>query len=55
VKGKSAETFNPAGPFLVTADEVPGFSPQVWLRPGDVIELGIEGLGTRRQMVVPPR
>ena len=25
-----------------------------WLRPGDVVELGIEGLGTQRQEVLPP-
>lgn len=111
-KGKSAETFNPAGPWLVTADEVGdvldldlwldvngvrrqtgntrtmifdplfivhhlsqfmvlepgdlintgtppgvglGMSPQVWLQPGDVVELGITGLGRQRQEVVPPR
>ncbi|RSM72120.1 ureidoglycolate lyase [Actinoplanes sp. ATCC 53533] len=111
-KGKSAETFNPAGPWLVTPDEIPdvsalgmwldvngvrrqtgntatmvfdpyeivrylsqflvlepgdlintgtppgvgmGFDPQVWLRPGDVIELGIDGLGSQRQHVVPAR
>jgi 2-keto-4-pentenoate hydratase/2-oxohepta-3-ene-1,7-dioic acid hydratase in catechol pathway len=111
-KGKSAETFNPAGPWLVTPDEVHdvmslnmwldvngvrrqtgttsrmifdpyflvqylsqflvmepgdlintgtppgvgmGFSPPVWLRPGDVIELGIEGLGTQRQNVLAHR
>jgi 2-keto-4-pentenoate hydratase/2-oxohepta-3-ene-1,7-dioic acid hydratase in catechol pathway len=111
-KGKSAETFNPAGPWLVTPDEVTdvtsldmwldvngirrqtgttsqmifdpyflveylsqflvlepgdlintgtppgvgmGLSPQVWLRPGDVIELGIQGLGAQRQTVVAPR
>lgn len=108
-KGKSAETFNPAGPYLVTADEVgdpctlgmwlsvngvrhqdsntsnmmftpafivhylsqfmvlePGdlinsgtpagvgmsFEPQQWLRPGDVVELGISGLGEQRQDVI---
>jgi 2,4-didehydro-3-deoxy-L-rhamnonate hydrolase len=112
VKGKSAETFNPAGPWLVTPDEVPdvrdldlwldvngvrrqtgntatmvfdpyvvvhyvsqflvlepgdlintgtppgvgmGFDPPVWLQPGDVMELGIEGLGAQRQRVVAPR
>jgi 2,4-diketo-3-deoxy-L-fuconate hydrolase len=112
VKGKSAETFNPAGPWLVTPDEVPdvmalrmwldvngvrrqdgstgtmvfdpffivyylsqflvlepgdlvntgtppgvgmGFKPPVWLQPGDVMELGIEGLGRQRQRVVGPR
>jgi 2-keto-4-pentenoate hydratase/2-oxohepta-3-ene-1,7-dioic acid hydratase in catechol pathway len=111
-KGKSAETFNPAGPWLVTPDEVDdvtslamwldvngtrrqtgttsqmifdpyflvqylsqflvlepgdlintgtppgvgmGFSPPVWLRAGDVIELGIQGLGTQRQNVLAPR
>ncbi|MFG1699897.1 fumarylacetoacetate hydrolase family protein [Nonomuraea sp. NPDC049309] len=111
-KGKSAETFNPAGPWLVTPDEIPdvrdlgmwlnvngvrrqtgntktmifdpyvivhhlsqfmvlepgdlidtgtppgvgmGHDPQVWLQPGDVMELGIDGLGTQRQTVVGPR
>jgi len=111
-KGKSAETFNPAGPWLVTPDEIDdvlalslwldvngvrrqtgttktmvfdpyflvhylsqflvlepgdlintgtppgvgmGFTPPVWLRPGDVMELGIEGLGTQRQRVLGPR
>lgn len=111
-KGKSAETFNPCGPWLRTADEVadvltldlwldvngerrqtgstsdlifdpyfivrylsrfmvlePGdlintgtphgvgmaFDPPQWLRPGDVIELGITGLGSQRQRVVGPR
>jgi 2,4-didehydro-3-deoxy-L-rhamnonate hydrolase len=112
VKGKSAETFNPAGPWLVTPDEIDdvgaldmwldvngvrrqtgntktmifdpyfvvhylsqflvlepgdlidtgtppgvgmGMTPQVWLQPGDVMELGIEGLGTQRQNVLGPR
>ena len=111
-KGKSAETFNPAGPWLATPDEIDdvrsldmwldvngerrqtgststmvfdpyfvvhylsqfmvlepgdlintgtppgvgmGFKPPVWLRPGDVMELGIDGLGTQRQHVVGPR
>lgn len=111
-KGKSSETFNPAGPWLVTPDEVAdvhsldmwldvngvrrqtgttstmvfdpyfivhylsqflvlepgdlintgtppgvgmGFSPQIWLKPGDVMELGIHGLGTQRQVVIEPR
>ncbi|HEX4812604.1 MAG TPA: fumarylacetoacetate hydrolase family protein [Nonomuraea sp.] len=111
-KGKSAETFNPAGPWLVTPDEIPdvknlgmwldvngvrrqtgttktmifdpyvivhhlsqfmvlepgdlintgtppgvgmGFRPPVWLQPGDVMELGIDGLGSQRQRVVGPR
>jgi 2-keto-4-pentenoate hydratase/2-oxohepta-3-ene-1,7-dioic acid hydratase in catechol pathway len=111
-KGKSAETFNPAGPWLATPDSLGdvlaldmwldvngqrrqtgststmvfgpyfivhylsqfmvlepgdlintgtppgvgmGFQPPVWLRPGDVMELGIAGLGTQRQRVVGPR
>ena len=112
VKGKSAETFNPAGPWLVTADEIEdvlqldmwldvngvrrqtgstatmvfdpyelvrylsqflvlepgdlintgtppgvgmGQQPPVFLQPGDVMELGIDGLGTQRQVILPPR
>ena len=110
-KGKSSETFNPAGPYLVTADEVadPG-ALDLWLdvngqrrqssntknlifgvgeivrylsrfmvlepgdlintgtpggvalatgrsedylKPGDVVELGITGLGSQRQTFVP--
>ncbi|MET8981131.1 fumarylacetoacetate hydrolase family protein [Streptomyces sp. NPDC004539] len=111
-KGKSAETFNPAGPWLATTDEIDdvlaldmwldvsgqrrqtgntktmifdpyfivhylsqfltlepgdlintgtppgvgmGLSPQVWLQPGDTMELGITGLGTQRQHVIAPR
>jgi 2,4-didehydro-3-deoxy-L-rhamnonate hydrolase len=111
-KGKSAETFNPAGPWLATPDEIPdvrdldmwldvngerrqtgntktmifdpyfivhhlsqfmvlepgdlidtgtppgvgmGMKPPVWLRAGDVMELGISKLGTARQRVVGPR
>jgi 2-keto-4-pentenoate hydratase/2-oxohepta-3-ene-1,7-dioic acid hydratase in catechol pathway len=111
-KGKSSETFNPAGPWLVTPDELPnvldlgmwldvsgvrrqtgststmifdphfivhylsqflvlepgdlintgtppgvgmGFKPPVWLQAGDVMELGIDGLGSQRQTVLPPR
>jgi len=111
-KGKSAETFNPCGPWLVTADEVPdvnalglwldlngvrrqtgttatmvfdpftivhhlsqfmvlepgdlintgtppgvgmGFKPPIWLQPGDVMELGVDGLGRQRQVVIAPR
>lgn len=110
-KGKSAETFNPCGPWVRTADEVedvlsldlwldvngerqqtgstsdlifdpyfivrylsrfmvlePGdlintgtphgvgmaFDPPRWLRPGDVVELGITGLGSQRQRVAGP-
>jgi 2-keto-4-pentenoate hydratase/2-oxohepta-3-ene-1,7-dioic acid hydratase in catechol pathway len=108
VKGKSAETFNPCGPYLVTPDEIPdvlalpmwldvngirrqtgstakmvfspaflvhylsqflvlepgdlintgtppgvglGAKPPTFLAPGDVMELGIEGLGTQRQLL----
>jgi 2,4-didehydro-3-deoxy-L-rhamnonate hydrolase len=111
-KGKSAETFNPAGPWLVTPDEIDdvlaldmwldvngtrrqsgttatmifdpyvivhylsqflvleagdlintgtppgvgmGFRPPIWLQPGDVMELGIAGLGSQRQNVLAPR
>lgn len=111
-KGKSAETFNPAGPWLVTPDEVGdvldlgmwldvngqrrqtgstrtmvfdpftvvhylsqflvlepgdlintgtppgvgmGMVPPTYLQPGDVVELGIDGLGRQRQTVVGPR
>jgi 2,4-diketo-3-deoxy-L-fuconate hydrolase len=111
VKGKSADTFAPLGPFLATADEVPevgrlgmwltvngemrqrsttanmifsvpdlvsyvsafmtllpgdvistgtpsgvglGMKPSpVFLRPGDEVALGIDGLGESRQRVVP--
>ncbi|MCR8725769.1 fumarylacetoacetate hydrolase family protein [Frigidibacter sp. ROC022] len=109
VKGKSADTFGPMGPWLVTRDEVPdpqalamylevngkryqngstatmvygvrhlvsyisqfmslqpgdiistgtppgvgmGQTPPVYLKPGDVMELGIEGLGSQRQRTV---
>ncbi|WP_170334493.1 fumarylacetoacetate hydrolase family protein [Ruegeria arenilitoris] len=109
VKGKSADTFGPIGPWLVTRDEVPdpqnlpmylevnghryqngstktmhfgvatvishlsqfmslqpgdvistgtppgvgmGQDPQIYLQPGDKMELSIEGLGVQRQDVV---
>jgi 2,4-diketo-3-deoxy-L-fuconate hydrolase len=111
VKGKSADTFAPLGPFVATAEEVPNFrslemwlkvngqqrqkgstatmifdvptlvsyvsqfmsllpgdvissgtppgvgmgmNPQQYLKPGDVVELGIAGLGESRQLVVAP-
>lgn len=111
-KGKSAETFNPAGPWLATTDEIDdvlaldmwldvngvrrqngntktmifdpyfivhylsrflvlepgdlintgtppgvgmGFRPPVYLRPDDVMELGITRLGSQRQRVLGPR
>jgi 2,4-diketo-3-deoxy-L-fuconate hydrolase len=110
--GTSAETFNPAGPWLLTPDRIadvrdlglwldvngvrrqsgstaamvfdpytivhrlsqflvleagdlintgtppgagPSPDPSVFLQPGDVIELGIDGLGGQRQTVVAPR
>ena len=109
VKGKSADTFAPLGPFLATRDEIPdpghldlwlkvngvmrqksntaqmvfgiadlvayvsqfmtllpgdvistgtppgvalGMKPPVYLKPGDVVTLGIEGLGESQQEVV---
>jgi 2-keto-4-pentenoate hydratase/2-oxohepta-3-ene-1,7-dioic acid hydratase in catechol pathway len=109
IKGKSAPTFGPTGPYLVTADEVPdpqklglslslngetvqdsntddmiftvaqiisymsqfmqlqagdiiatgtpsgvglGMKPPRFLRPGDVMEVTVEGLGTQRQTTV---
>jgi 2,4-diketo-3-deoxy-L-fuconate hydrolase len=109
VKGKSADTFAPLGPFLVTRDEIPdpshlnmwlkvnglmrqtgstsdmifdvptlvsylsefmsllpgdvistgtpagvglGMRPPKYLKPGDVVELGIDGLGESRQTLV---
>jgi 2-keto-4-pentenoate hydratase/2-oxohepta-3-ene-1,7-dioic acid hydratase in catechol pathway len=32
-----------------------GFHPPIWLQPGDVVELGITGLGRQRQVIVGPR
>ncbi len=112
VKGKSADTFAPFGPFVATRDEVPGFqklpmwltvngvsrqksstsnmifdalflvayvsefmtllpgdvistgtpagvamgmATPAYLKAGDVVELGIDGLGTQRQRIVAPR
>jgi len=109
VKGKSADSFGPIGPWLVTRDEVPdpqalhlwlevdgkrmqdgstatmvfgvahlvsyisqfmslqpgdiistgtppgvgmGMTPQTYLRPGQTVRLGIEGLGTQTQSVM---
>ncbi len=109
VKGKSADTFGPIGPYLVTADEIPkvqrlrlfmelnnktmqdgntknmifpvahlvsyiskfftllpgdivctgtpagvgaGKKPQVFLKSGDIMRLGIEGLGEQMQKVI---
>jgi 2-keto-4-pentenoate hydratase/2-oxohepta-3-ene-1,7-dioic acid hydratase in catechol pathway len=108
-KGKSADSFGPLGPWLVTADEVDdpqnmrlwtrvngearqdgntsdmvfgfaqliayvtelvslrpgdvlttgsphgvaaGFDPPKWLQPGDVVEMGIDGLGEQRHEIV---
>jgi 2-keto-4-pentenoate hydratase/2-oxohepta-3-ene-1,7-dioic acid hydratase in catechol pathway len=109
VKGKSADSFAPLGPFLATRDEIPNFNnlgmwlkvngefrqksstskmifdvpalvayvsnfmtllpgdlistgtpagvglgmkPPSYLKPGDLVELGIEGLGESRQKVI---
>jgi 2,4-diketo-3-deoxy-L-fuconate hydrolase len=109
IKGKSADSFAPIGPWLVTKDEVPdpqaltlwldvngrrrqsgntsdmifpvaflvshlsqfmtllpgdviatgtpsgvgaGCKPPQFLKPGDVVELGVEGLGRQRQEVI---
>jgi len=111
-KGKSADTFGPVGPWLVTADEIAdpqalelgttvngerrqhgttatmifpvaalvayvsrfmslragdlistgtpagvghGFKPPRYLQPGDVVELGISGLGVQRHTIVEAR
>jgi len=43
--GDVISTGTPAGVGL-------GFNPPVYLKPGDVIELGIDGLGTQKQTVV---
>lgn len=43
--GDVISTGTPAGVGL-------GMNPQVYLRPGDVVELGIDGLGSSRQKVV---
>jgi 2,4-didehydro-3-deoxy-L-rhamnonate hydrolase len=44
--GDVISTGTPAGVGL-------GFTPPQYLRPGDVVELGIDGLGTSRQVSVP--
>ena len=49
-KGKSAETFNPAGPWLATPDELENV-----LDPGMSLNLAIDGLGSQQQWVVDPR
>ena len=111
-KGKSADTFAPVGPYLVSADQIKniqalsiwsevngemrqqgstadmvfgvreivshlsqfmtlypgdiiftgtpagvgdGMDPPQYLRPGDIVRIGVEGLGEQRQVIVPPR
>jgi len=111
VKGKSADTFGPVGPWLVTRDSIDdiqklavwsevngekrqqgnttdmvfgvahivsyisqfmslnagdiiftgtpagvgdGMTPPVYLKPGDVVRVGIDGLGDQQQTVLPP-
>jgi 2,4-diketo-3-deoxy-L-fuconate hydrolase len=46
--GDVISTGTPAGVGL-------GLQPPRFLRAGDVVELGIEGLGRSRQNVLPPR
>ncbi|WP_199752724.1 fumarylacetoacetate hydrolase family protein [Actinoplanes sp. ATCC 53533] len=54
-KGKSAETFNPAGPWLATPDAIPDIHDlDMWLDV-TVIELGIGRPGRARQHVIGPR
>ena len=43
--GDIISTGTPAGVGL-------GMNPQVYLKPGDVVELGIEGLGTSKQKII---
>jgi 2-keto-4-pentenoate hydratase/2-oxohepta-3-ene-1,7-dioic acid hydratase in catechol pathway len=43
--GDIISTGTPAGVGL-------GMKPQVYLQPGDVVELGIDGLGTSKQHLV---
>ena len=44
---------------LINTGTPPGvgmsYDPPVWLAPGDIMELGIDGLGSQRQTVIPPR
>jgi 2-keto-4-pentenoate hydratase/2-oxohepta-3-ene-1,7-dioic acid hydratase in catechol pathway len=61
-KGKGCDTFGPIGPWLVTADVITtgtppgvgmGMKPEPqYLKDGDVVTLGITGLGEQRQKVV---
>ncbi len=44
--GDVVTTGTPAGVAL-------GMKPPVWLVPGDVVSLGIDGLGAQRQTIVP--
>jgi 2-keto-4-pentenoate hydratase/2-oxohepta-3-ene-1,7-dioic acid hydratase in catechol pathway len=32
-----------------------GMDPPQYLRPGDVVRIGVEGLGEQRQVIAPPR
>lgn len=111
-KGKSADTFAPVGPYLVSTDQVEdiqalsiwsevngemrqqgstadmvfgvreivshlsqfmtlypgdiiftgtpagvgdGMDPPQYLKPGDIVRIGVEGLGEQRQIIAPPR
>jgi 2,4-diketo-3-deoxy-L-fuconate hydrolase len=46
--GDVISTGTPAGVAL-------GMATPVYLKAGDVVELGIDGLGTQRQRIVAPR
>jgi 2-keto-4-pentenoate hydratase/2-oxohepta-3-ene-1,7-dioic acid hydratase in catechol pathway len=57
-KGKSADTFGPVGPWLgdlistgTPAGVGHGARPPRYLRPGDVVEMGIDRLGVQRHVV----
>jgi len=62
VKGKSFPTFNPVGPWIVTADEFDPSDVRLWstvdhkpekyLKAGQVVETGIDGLGIIKSNVV---
>ena len=32
-----------------------GMDPPQYLRPGDIVRIGVEGLGEQRQIIAPPR
>jgi 2,4-diketo-3-deoxy-L-fuconate hydrolase len=32
-----------------------GMDPPQYLKPGDIVRIGVEGLGEQRQIIAPPR